>query len=112
MSQTASASRRITDEVAAWPGVTAKKGKRGELSFRIGGREIGHLHGDGAAHFVFDKALWSKLKAAGRIVEHPVFPGTVGPAARRIDGRDDVLDVIALMRMNYDAIQAGRIAGL
>jgi hypothetical protein len=31
-----------------------------------------------------------------------VFPGRVGPAARRIRSQDDVQDVIRLMRLNYE----------
>ncbi|HYF28309.1 MAG TPA: luciferase family protein [Baekduia sp.] len=96
------ASRRITDEVTSWPGVTAGPGRRGELAFRLGRRELGHLHGDHAAHFSFPKAVWGELFAAGRITHHPVFPGKEGPAARRIAGEEDVRDVITLLRGNYD----------
>jgi luciferase-like monooxygenase len=96
------ASRIITDEVAAWPGVHAGAGRRGEFAFRVGRREIGHLHGDHAAHFAFPKDVWHRLIAEGRVVEHPVFPGRAGPAARRIESDDDVRDVIALMKINYD----------
>jgi len=99
---TASASRQITAEVTSWPGVEAGPGRRGEFAFRVGRREIGHLHGDHAAHFSFPKDVWAELFAAGRVVHHPVFPGKVGPAARRIDSQADVRDVIALMRLNYD----------
>ena len=38
------------------------------------------------------------------MVHHPVFPGKQGPAARRIRSDDDVRDVIALMRLNYDRV--------
>ena len=48
--------------------------------------------------------MWAELKAEGRIVDHPVFPGKVGPAARRIDSEADVRDVIALMRLNYNRV--------
>jgi hypothetical protein len=104
MQETATASERITEEVTSWPGVTAGYGKRGEFGFRLGPREIGHLHGDHAAHFMFQKELGSQLKAEGRVVDHPVFPGKPGPAARAIDSEDDVRDVIELMRLNYDRI--------
>lgn len=96
------ASERITEEVTSWPGVEAGPGRRGEFAFRVGRREIGHLHGDHAAHFSFPKETWRELTAEGRITDHPVFPGKVGPAARRIAGEDDVRDVIALMRLNYE----------
>jgi hypothetical protein len=102
MTETRTASRRITDEVTSWPGVEAGPGRRGEFAFKVGRREIGHLHGDHAAHFSFPKDVWADLVEQGRIVDHPVFPGKVGPAARRIEREDDVLDVIRLMRLNYD----------
>jgi hypothetical protein len=102
--QTASASEQIIAEVTSWPGVSTAPGRRGELSLRFGRREIGHLHGDRSAHFAFPKALWAELHAQGRIVEHPVFPGRVGPAARRIAGPADVIDVIELLRLNYERL--------
>jgi len=100
------ASRRITEEVTSWPGVEAGVGRRGEYGFTVGRRELGHLHGDRAAHFSFPKPVWKELFAQGRIVHHPVFPGREGMAARRIEGDDDVRDVIALLRLNYDRVVA------
>jgi hypothetical protein len=95
-------SERITEEVTSWPGVSAGPGSRGEFAFTVGGREIGHLHGDHAAHFAFPKQVWRELKEEGRIDYHPVFPGREGMAARRIESGDDVRDVIALLRLNYE----------
>jgi hypothetical protein len=95
-------SERITEEVTSWPGVEAGPGRRGEFAFTIGGREIGHLHGDHAAHFGFPKRVWAELKEQGRIQDHPVFPGKEGPGARRIENEADVRDVIEMMRLNYD----------
>jgi Family of unknown function (DUF5519) len=95
-------SERITEEVTSWPGVEAGPGRRGEFAFTIGGREIGHLHGDHAAHFGFPKRVWAELKEQGRIQDHPVFPGKEGPGARRIENDADVRDVIEMMRLNYD----------
>ena len=103
-------SERITEEVRSWRGVEAGPGRRGEFAFKLGRKEIGHLHGDRSAHFSFPKELWAELKDQGRITEHPVFPGKVGPAARRIDGEADIRDVIALMRLNYERISGGQPA--
>ncbi len=95
-------SERITAEVTSWPGVEAGPGRRGEFAFKVGRREIGHLHGDRSAHFVFPRDVWTELHAQGRVVHHPVFPDREGPAARRIETDEDVRDVIALMRLNYE----------
>ena len=99
-------SERITEEVTSWPGVTAGPGRRGEFAFKVGRREIGHLHGDHAAHFGFPKAVWQSLFEAGRIDYHPVFPGRPGFGARRMESEADVDDVIALMRLNYERVIA------
>ena len=104
MTKGPSASQQITDEVTSWPGVQAGPGRRGEFAFRVGRREIGHLHGDRSAHFSFPKNVWNELYDQGRIVEHPVFPGRQGPGARRITTDEDIQDVIALMRLNYERV--------
>ena len=100
-------SERITEEVTSWPGVAAGPGSRGEFAFKVGGREIGHLHGDHAAHFGFPKEVWARLFEQGRIDYHPVFPGRPGFGARRIESEADVDDVIALMRLTYEQAVAG-----
>jgi hypothetical protein len=106
MSKTRSPSERITDEVTSWDGVESGYGKRGEFGFYVNGHEVGHLHGDHAAHFSFPKHVWIELREQGRIVPHPVFPDSVGPAARRIEDEADVRDVIELLRLNYDRVVA------
>jgi hypothetical protein len=101
-SDTGPAGERIVAEVTSWPGMEAVTGERGELSLRLGRREIGHLHGDRVMHAGFPKAVWHQLYDEGRIDYHPVFPGKPGYASRVIAGEDDVRDVIALLRLNYD----------
>src|SRR5919107_1262245 len=103
---TPSPSKQITAEVTSWKGVEAGPGRRGEFAFKVGHREIGHLHGDRSAHFSFPKSVWAELFEQGRIVHHPVFPDKEGPAARRMEDEADVEDVIALLRLNYDRVVA------
>ena len=93
----------IIDEVTSWPQAQAVPGDRGSsVAFRVGRKEIGHLHGDRTAHFGFPKKVWFELKEQGRIDYHPVFPGKPGFAARAIESEADVRDVIGLLRLNYD----------
>ena len=106
MTEPRTASQQITEEVTSWPGVKVGTNARGGDAFMVGRREIGHLHGDHALHTGFPKDLWMDLKAKGRIVDHPVFPGKPGPAARRIEDEGDVRDAIALLRLNYDSVVA------
>jgi hypothetical protein len=103
--QDMNASETIAAEVSSWPGVNAGSGRRGEFSFTVGRKEIGHLHGDHAAHFGFPKQVFHELHDAGRVDYHPVFPGKPGFASRRIETEDDVRAVIALLRLNYDRVR-------
>ena len=89
-------------EATSWPGVGTAPGRFGALSLTLGRREIGHLHNDHAAHFAFPKDVAARLRAEGRVTAHPALPDSPGMAARRIEGEDDVRDVIALLRLNYD----------
>src|SRR5262245_30718537 len=108
-STASTASERIVAEVGAWPGVEVDSGELGEVAFVVGRREIGHVHGDHAAHFSFPRRVWTELRADGRIEAHPVFPdASQGPAARRIASEADVRDVIELFRINYDRATAAR----
>jgi hypothetical protein len=106
MTRQMTAAERITEEVTSWPGVKAGPGSRGEFAFTVGRRQIGHLHGDHAAHLFFPKDLWAELFEQGRVVHHPVFPGKEGPAARPIRNEEDVRDVIELLRLSYDRVVA------
>jgi Family of unknown function (DUF5519) len=106
VSEQQTASEQIVNEATSWPGVGARWGSRGEFAMVVGRREIGHLHGDHAAHFGFPQAVWEELFAQGRIDYHPVFPKKKGPAARRITSDADVADVIAILRINYDRVVA------
>lgn len=104
MDQQQTASQQITEEVTSWPGIKAGHGKRGEFSFKVGRREIGHLHGDRMAHFGFPREIGTRLREQGRVGPHPVKPDSPMLAARTIGNDSDVRDVINLMRLNYDRI--------
>jgi hypothetical protein len=103
MASAPTASEQITAAVTAWPGVDAGPGDRGSsVAFRLGRRELGHLHGDHALHTSFPREQWTELKRDGRIDYHPVFPDKQGPAARRLETEEDVRDAIELLRLNYE----------
>jgi luciferase-like monooxygenase len=106
MTRTQTASERITAEVTSWRGVEGGPGSRGEFGFRVGTHEIGHLHGDRAAHFGFPRDVGAELREQGRVGPHPVNRHSTKMAARQIENEADVDDVIELMRLNYDRIVA------
>src|SRR5262249_12313372 len=105
----ASASEQIVAEVGAWPGVEVDTGELGEVAFVVGRREIGHVHGDHAAHSSSPRRTGADPPADGRIEPPPVSPTLAqAPAARRIASDADVRDVIELFRINYERATARR----
>jgi hypothetical protein len=100
MEATQTAGERIVEEVASWPGMTTRRGERGELSLVLGRREIGHLHGDRVLHIGLPRDVWHELHGEGRIDYHPVFPGKPGYGARLLEDERDVTDAM-LLRLNY-----------
>ena len=102
----AAGARADTEEVALLARCAGRAWSRGEFAFKLGGREIGRLHGDHTAHFGSPKDVWTRLFERGRIDYHPLFPGKPGFGARRIETEDDVRDVIEHMRLNYERVVA------
>ena len=92
---------RITREVMSWSGVTAAPHRFGGVEFRVGRREIGHLHGDRLADLPFPVSVRRMLVAEGRADVHHVMPGS-GWVSFRIRGESDVSAAVELFRMNYD----------
>jgi hypothetical protein len=97
---------RITAAVTEWPGVTARAHSFGGVEFRLGRRELGHVHGDRLADIPFPKRLRDELLKAGRVTRHHALPES-GWASRPIRTTDDADDVVALLRLNYERAVAG-----
>jgi hypothetical protein len=107
MHETKTASQVIIDEVSSWEGVEMGPGRFGAVQFRLGKRELGHLHGDYLADIPFPRALRDQLVAEGTVVPHRPLPDS-GWASRHIRSEQDVKAVIDLLRMQYDRAMAQR----
>ena len=68
------AAERITDVVASWPEVDIGPHRFGGVEFRLGRRELGHLHGNRIADLPFPRRVRDELIAAGRARPHHVLP--------------------------------------
>jgi hypothetical protein len=99
--------RQIEQIVANWPGVTVEPHRFGGIEFRVGRRELGHLHGDRLADLPFPIQVRDQLIAAGKAERHHVLPNS-GWVSRRIQGVGDVRSVVELFRLNYERPWSGR----
>jgi hypothetical protein len=97
----------IADEVTSWPGVTAHDHRFGGVEFRLGMRQLGHLHGDRTADIPLRRALRDELVASGRARIHRWRPdsGWVTVDLRSDDGREEAL---RLLRVGYDSAMRAR----
>ncbi|MEX2552804.1 MAG: luciferase family protein [Actinomycetota bacterium] len=107
MQKTKTASQVIIEEVSSWQGVETGPGRFGAVQFRLGKRELGHLHGDHLADIPFPRALRDRLVAAGTVVPHRPLPDS-GWASRHIYSEEDVQAVIDLLRQQYDRVISQR----
>ena len=92
---------RIEREVGAWEGVTVHDHRFGGIEFRLGLREIGHLHGERWADLPFHRGIRDMLVETGRAQPHHVLPET-GWVSRQIRSDEDVAEVIELFRLSYE----------
>src|ERR671936_362983 len=86
--------------VASWQGVTVHEHRFGGIEFRLGRRELGHLHRS-FADLPFPRRIRDELIAAGRAKPHHVLPesGWVTVPMRTAGEVDNVID---LFRKNYE----------
>ncbi|MGC4082211.1 MAG: DUF5519 family protein [Vicinamibacterales bacterium] len=97
----ATRAHKIESVVSEWPGVRVEPHHEGGREFRVGGRQIGHLHGDRLLDLPFPVPIREQLVAEGRASVHHVRPES-GWVSFHIRSAADVQEAIALLRMNYD----------
>ncbi|MCC7352646.1 MAG: DUF5519 family protein [Anaerolineae bacterium] len=95
---------RITETLLGWEGVTAHPHRFGGTEYRLGRREIGHLHGDYLIDIPFPKKVRDEVVAAGRAQKHHVLPET-GWVSFYLREPADVEQGIALLQQSYELAQ-------
>jgi Luciferase len=91
---------RIEAAVTAWDGVTAHEHRFGGREFRLGRRELGHLHGDRLADLPFPKRIAAMLIETGRAQPHRFAQG--GWVSFPIHSQEDVDAAVELFRLSYE----------
>ena len=102
---------RIAGEVLSWGGVTSHEHRFGGVEFRLGKRELGHLHGDPPrlADLPFRKTIRDMLVETGRAQPHHVLPDS-GWVSLPIRTDEDVDEAIALFRLSYERARVAAAA--
>jgi len=94
------ANAAVIREVSSWQGVTVHEHRFGGVEFRIGRRELGHLHAR-FADLPFPPPIRNALISQGKARPHHVLPdsGWVTVPMRRAA---EITNVISLFRQNYE----------
>ena len=95
-----SAIEAVRAAVASWEGVTTHDHRFGGIEFRLGRRELGHLHRT-IADLPFPRRVRDELVAAGRARPHHVLPQS-GWVTVPMRTASEVSNVIELFRRNYE----------
>lgn len=92
---------RIIKEVSSWEGVVTGHHQFGGTEFRIGRRQLGHIHGDSFADIAFPMAIRNQLVAEGRAEPHHILPKS-GWITFRFASEEDIERAIQLFRLSYE----------
>jgi hypothetical protein len=95
------ASAQIKETLLGWPQVEAHPHRFGGVEYRIGKREIGHVHGDYLVDIPFPTKVRDEIVAAGRAEPHHILPDS-GWISFYLCESDDVERAIALFRQSYE----------
>lgn len=98
--ETPSLTAAVRRELLAHPEVTEAPHRFGGVVFHLGRHEIGHLHGETVADLPFPPHIRDELLASGRVSTDHVGSDSVW-VSRRVNGPDDVADIVELFRISY-----------
>jgi hypothetical protein len=87
--------------VLEWPGVTAHPHRFGGTEYRLGRRELGHVHGDSLVDIPFPKKVRDEVVAAGLAEPHHVLPES-GWVSFYMREAADIGRAIELLRRSFD----------
>ena len=95
------AQKNITETLLEWEGVSTAPHRFGGIEYRLGTRELGHIHGDHLVDIPFPKKVRDEIVNAELAEPHHVLPET-GWVSFYLREESDVPKVIALLRRSYE----------
>lgn len=95
------AQKTITQTLVSWEGVSITPHRFGGVEYRLGTRELGHIHGDHLVDIPFPKKVRDEIVGAGLAEPHHILPET-GWISFYLREEEDVQKAIALLRRSYE----------
>ena len=95
------ASKRIENALQTCSGITAQPHRFGGTEYRLGRREIGHVHADHLVDIPFPKKVRDVLVATGRAEPHHILPES-GWVSIHLNQAPDVERAIELLLYSFE----------
>jgi hypothetical protein len=95
------AQKIITQTLTSWDGVSTAPHRFGGVEYRLGTRELGHIHGDHLVDIPFPKKVRDEIVKTGLALPHHVLPET-GWVSFYLREEEDVPKAIALLHRSYE----------
>jgi len=92
--------QHLIEEVREWPHVTTGDHRFGGTEFRVGPREIGHVHSWGMLDVAYLRKLRDVLVEEGHTGPHHVLPES-GWTTYHIESPDEFEHAVRLLRLSY-----------
>ena len=103
------AQKRIIAAVSGWEEVEILPHRYGGREFRLGKRELGHIHGDALVDIPFPKAVRNQIVAAGEAEPHHILPNS-GWVSLFLRSTEDVERAIGLLERSFQLAREHRKA--
>jgi hypothetical protein len=95
----------FVQEIARLPDIQETEGDRfGERSFRVGGREFLHIHGNSTLHILLAKEVKAEAIASGQAHQHPYAPRS-GMVELHLREEDQLAGALGLAKKSYDKVR-------
>ncbi len=94
------ASEQVVQTVSSWEGVESYPHRFGGTEFRLGKREIGHIHGDHLVDIPFPTKVRDEIIASGDAQPHHILPDS-GWISFYLRQPEDIPKAIALLEKSY-----------
>ena len=101
------ARKTINQTLLTWEGVSAHPHRFGGTEYRLGKREIGHIHGDHLVDIPFPKKVRNAVVESGRAEAHHILPES-GWVSFYLREPEDVGRAVELLRESLDLAVAQR----
>jgi luciferase-like monooxygenase len=107
------AQHRIREAVSEWHQVTEAPHRFGGVEFRLGRRELGHIHGDWLVDIPFPKQVRDEVISTGEAEPHHILPES-GWVSIFLRQDEDVERAIHLLGRSFSLAvgRRGRSAGV